>query len=326
MWVTLWEQRRAITHLERSEGPAAKLPVISGWGRKGLVEWLGLADLRFSLCVSAGLLNNFLVSLQRLSNQRPQCWSQLGMLQGNTNPATEQRGFTRGPGSTASWHVNAAPSAGALQQTLCNGLFWICISFASHMGSVFPFSLFFLIAFFLVIIISVSLPCTPPSFFTAVFDWFQSCRCSFGPRRRGKGSLPFQCEAASLAGGVGEASVLPNWPTLLLPPPASCASGEVCQIARYFLCWRPGEHHKLLMVCMPLLLHCAKPTVPVSGRGRSPVACARTVCIQGARMHLWSVRAHWDWLKLLFLCAVRLTATAAPHVWLCQVCGPLYKA
>lgn len=30
MWVTLWEQRRAITHLERSEGPAAKLPVISG--------------------------------------------------------------------------------------------------------------------------------------------------------------------------------------------------------------------------------------------------------------------------------------------------------
>lgn len=85
-----------------------------------------------------------------------------------------------------------------------------CFAFVFHLPPIwdqfFPFLYFFLIAFFLVIIISVSLP--PPSFYTAGFDWFQSCRCSFGLRRRGKGSLPFQREADGLAGGMGEAPML----------------------------------------------------------------------------------------------------------------------
>lgn len=142
----------------------------------------------------------------RAANPQPPCRSQPGMLQGIALPTAEQRGISGGPRGTASRHVNAAPDAAALQQTLRNGLFCICISFASHMGSVFPFSLFFFNSVF---------PShnnqrfpAPPSFYTAGFDWFQSCRCSFGLRRRGKGSLPFQREADGLAGGMGEAPML----------------------------------------------------------------------------------------------------------------------
>lgn len=104
-----------------------------------------------------GESNSFSVSLQGLLIRSPRA-GQPRMLQGIALPAAEQRGISGGPRGTASRHMNAAPDAAALQQTLRNGLFCICISFASHMGSVFPFSLFFLIAFFLVIIISVSLP------------------------------------------------------------------------------------------------------------------------------------------------------------------------
>jgi len=109
------------------------------------------------MCACEGV-EQLLSQSARAANQQPWCWSQSCMVQGIVNHAAEQKGIFGGPRGTASRHMNAAPDAAALQQTLRNGLFCICISFASHMGSVFLFSLFFLIVFFLVIIISVSPP------------------------------------------------------------------------------------------------------------------------------------------------------------------------
>lgn len=142
-----------------------------------------------------------------------------------------KRGVSRGPRGTASWHVKAAPSAAALQQTLCNGLFWICISFASHMGSVFPFSLFFLIAFFLVIIISVSLPSSPFIFHSWL--WLVSVlQMLLRTKKKGQRFPSFSArgrEPCQRGGGGRRAPRLAD--SSLWPQPASCASGEVCQIA-----------------------------------------------------------------------------------------------
>lgn len=151
------------------------------------------------MCACEGV-KQFLGQSARAADQQPWCWSQPCMVQSIVNHATEQRGIFGGPRGTASRHMKAAPDAAALQQTLRNGLFCICISFASHMGSVFLFSLFFFNSVFP----SHNNQCFPalPSFCTAGFDWFQSYRCSCGLRRRGKGSLPFQHEAGGLAGGM----------------------------------------------------------------------------------------------------------------------------
>lgn len=238
-----------------------------------------------------------------------------------------KRGVSRGPKGTASWHVKAAPSMAALQQTLCNGLFWICISFASHMGSVFPFSLFFFNSVF---------PSHNNQRFPAFLPLHFSQLALIGfspadaPSDQGEGAkVPFLFSARqrTLPEGWGRPACSPTSRLFALAP-----AGLLCiwwglpncdVISR----WRPGEDHKLLMACVPLLLRCSKTTMLVSERGRIPKCLVLPGCgYKGPECICGLQRVHRDWLRFLSLRAIRLMATAAPCVWLCKECGPPYRA
>lgn len=81
------------------------------------------------------------------------------------------------------------------------------------------------------------------------------------------------------------------------------------------------------MVSMPLLLRHSKTTVLASKRGRIPKRLVLAGCgYKGPEYICGLQRTCRDWLRFLCLCAIRLTATAAPRVGLCKVCGPLHKA
>lgn len=82
------------------------------------------------------------------------------------------------------------------------------------MGSVFPFSLFFLIEFFLVIIISVSLP-SPLHFSQLALIGFSPADASSDPEEGAK--VLFSVRQTALPEGWGRL-VLPDCPTLCCGP------------------------------------------------------------------------------------------------------------
>lgn len=174
------------------------------------------------MCVSAGDSNKSLASLQGLSNQQSCACHSPGC-----SKVTLILLQSRGVSPEVPRHCIS--SVAALWETLRNGLFWICISFASHMGSVFPFSLFFLIAFFLVIIISISLP-SPLHFSQLALIGFSAADAPSDPEEGAKVLFLFIAGQPCQRAGGGWCSQTGY--SLLWPQPASCASGEVCQIAR----------------------------------------------------------------------------------------------
>lgn len=84
------------------------------------------------------------------------------------------------------------------------------------MGSVFPFSLFFLIAFFLVIIISVSLP-SPLRFSQLALIGFSPADAPSDPEEGAKVLFLFSARQTALPEGWGRL-VLLDWPTLCCGP------------------------------------------------------------------------------------------------------------